>query len=162
MDNLNHTVERYNMLSIQDIRKIVEAVIPFGANPFMYRDGYMFAFHTDEGTEASALRHNSTVEFARQLSDMWEMETSKILVRIETLDDPDGFVSYCQSHLTSDTVTCFKTTPFMFEFQSPFNSMKNVPRNPAGLSAGGIGAIPFRCTDCVCIDKCGKSIISAP
>lgn len=99
MDNLNHTIERYNMLSTEDIRKIVEAVIPFGANPFMYRDGYMFALHTDEGTEASALRHNSRVEFAKTLSDMWEMETSKILVRIDTLADPEGFVKYCQKHL---------------------------------------------------------------
>ena len=122
MDNLNHTIERYNMLSTEDIRKIVEAVIPFGANPFMYRDGYMFALHTDEGTEASALRHNSRVEFAKTLSDMWEMETSKILVRIDTLADPEGFVKYCQKHLTSETVTCFKTTPLMFEFQSPLNS----------------------------------------
>ena len=42
------------------------------------------------------------------------------------------------------------------------DSMRNGPGNAADSSAGGIGAIPFRCTDCVCIDKCGKNIISAP
>lgn len=31
------------------------------------------------------------------------------------------------------------------------NSMKNVPRNPADSSAGGIGTVPFLCIDCVCI-----------
>ena len=29
--------------------------------------------------------------------------------------------------------------------------MKNVPRNPADSSVGGIGTIPFLCIDCVCI-----------
>ena len=29
--------------------------------------------------------------------------------------------------------------------------MKNVPRNPADSSAGGIGTVPFLCIDCVCI-----------
>ena len=30
-------------------------------------------------------------------------------------------------------------------------SMKNEPRNPADSSVGGIGTVPFLCTDCVCI-----------
>ena len=30
-------------------------------------------------------------------------------------------------------------------------SMKNVPRNPADSSVGGIGTVPFLCIDCVCI-----------
>ena len=30
-------------------------------------------------------------------------------------------------------------------------SMKNVPRNPADSSAGGIGTALYQCTDCVCI-----------
>ena len=29
--------------------------------------------------------------------------------------------------------------------------MKNVPRNPADSSVGGIGTVPFLCIDCVCI-----------
>ena len=122
MDGLAGTTEKYNLLSTDDIRTIVETVIPFGANPFMYRDGYMYALHMDEDTKDSAMRHRSRVEIADQLSDMWQEETAKILVRLDTLDDPDVFVQYCQKHLISDTVTCFKTTPFMLEFQSPANS----------------------------------------
>lgn len=121
-DNITHTTQKYNMLSCEDIRTIVEAVLPFGTNPFLYRDGYMFAMYMDEETRQSAIRHNSRVELAEDISDMWSEETSKIMVRTDTLDDPQGFIHFCQTHLCSENVTCFMTTPFLIEFQSPYNS----------------------------------------
>lgn len=121
-DYIDNTIETYNPLGCEDLKKIAEGVIPFGANPFVYREGYMLSMVKDEELVSSSLRHSSRFEICNDISELWEKPNAKLLVRVDHIENKAEFIEYCQKHLTSDTVTCFMTTPFMLEFQSPLNS----------------------------------------
>ncbi|MGM9942112.1 MAG: HAD family hydrolase [Bulleidia sp.] len=121
-DYSDNTVETFNPLSCEDLKRIVEGVLPFGVNPFIYRQGYMFSLRRDHELEASSLRHSSRFEICQDVCEIWSQPTAKLLVRTDHMENREEFIAYCQKHLTSDRVTCFMTTPVMLEFQSPHNS----------------------------------------
>lgn len=121
-DYLNNEIHTYNLLTSSDIRRIVEGIVPFGVNPFIYRDGYMLSLHDDEQLRESSMRHHSDTRICKNVTDMYELPTAKVLIRIDHLKDSEAFEKYCLENICNDNITCFKTTPDMLEFQSPLNS----------------------------------------
>lgn len=121
-DYLTNDISTYNLLSCESIRKVVEGILPFGVNPFIYRDGYMMSLYDDDRMEHSSLKHHSPLRICKEVKEIYEIPTAKILIRTDRMKDPDGFEKYCLENICDENITCFKTTPIMLEFQSPLNS----------------------------------------
>lgn len=121
-DYLSQTVQNYNLLSTSSIKRVIDGIMPFHVNPFIYRDGYMLSLHDDSQLRASSLRHHSKTVICKDISELYEVPTAKILIRTDEMEDSEAFEQYCLEHICNDDITCFKTTPVMLEFQSPLNS----------------------------------------
>ena len=121
-DYLTDEIHTYNLLSVSSIKKIMDGIMPYGVNPFIYRDSYMLSLHDDEELRESSQRHHSETRLCKQISDMYEIPTAKVLIRTDHLKDSEAFEKYCLDNICDKNITCFKTTPDMLEFQSPLNS----------------------------------------
>ncbi|MBE6123614.1 MAG: HAD-IIB family hydrolase [Erysipelotrichaceae bacterium] len=115
-DALSGQDHGFYQLQPEDIREIVEMMEPVDANPFIYIGEDMKSKYIDDMMYASMKRHGIGCEQVKDLSELWEHETPKILFRLKSADQMSYAEKYAAEH-KSERYAAFKTQPTMLEFQ---------------------------------------------
>ncbi len=81
-DEVHHTKTEFYKLKKEYVKEIIEMMAPFNLNPFIYRDDYMLASRMDKDMEASSKRNSQGVHIAKDISELYETDISKIMFRM--------------------------------------------------------------------------------
>ncbi len=110
----------YYKLSRETLKEIVEMMMPFDLNPFIYyKDGQKMT-KLDEQSAASAKRNYMPRYLAKDISELWEQENAKILYRT-----PENMVEEVKAFVAahpSDKYKLVQTQKTMLEFVDPRTS----------------------------------------
>ena len=120
-DTHKKTIEKYNLLTRAQLKTIATAMDEkFHLNPFVYRDGFELSLHMDNELRMSSLRHHSKIEICSDISDLWSMDTGKILYRCDTEKTAEEAEQFGKQF--GNDISCFRTSPTLVEIQSAYNS----------------------------------------
>ena len=87
---------------------------PLDLNPFIYRDDVMVASRMDEQMKASSERNSQDVHVAKDISELYETDISKIMFRMpeSTMIEAEKLVA----NIKNKPYRAFKTQTTMLEF----------------------------------------------
>lgn len=114
-DGLHDEVHEYFRLEPSSIQEIYEKMMPFNANPYIYRDGKILCGHRSEVMEASAKRANKElVSLEDNIEDLWSEGNAKIMFRVKEggMEPIEKFIQKNPSAIYNG----FKTQPTVVEF----------------------------------------------
>lgn len=106
----------FYQLQPEDIEYIVRMMEPVDANPFIYIGEDMKSKYIDEMMYGSMKRHGIRCEQVKNISELWEHETPKLLFRLKSADQMPYAEQYANEN-KPDRYAAFKTQPTMLEFQ---------------------------------------------
>ncbi len=115
-DALKNEDHGFYQLQPEDIREIIEMMEPVESNPFIYIGEDMKSKYIDEKMYASMKRHGIRCEQVRDISELWESETPKLLFRLNSPEQMPHAEQYAREH-KNEKYAAFKTQPTMLEFQ---------------------------------------------
>ncbi len=113
-DEVHHTKTEFYKLKKEYVKEIIEMMAPFNLNPFIYRDDYMLASRMDKDMEASSKRNSQGVHIAKDISELYETDISKIMFRM-----PAELMPKAEERVASfgeKPYRAFKTQTTMLEF----------------------------------------------
>ncbi len=113
-DTLHQTKKEFYKLKKEYVKEIIEMMSPFNLNPFIYRDDIMLASRMDKEMEASSKRNLQGVRVAKDISELYETDISKIMFRM-----PEELMPLAEEHVASfgeKPYRAFKTQTTMLEF----------------------------------------------
>lgn len=113
-DEVHHTKTEFYKLKKEYVKEIIEMMAPFNLNPFIYRDDYMLASRMDKDMEASSKRNSQGVHIAKDISELYEADISKIMFRM-----PAELMPKAEERVASfgeKPYRAFKTQTTMLEF----------------------------------------------
>ena len=113
-DGLTDEIQEFYPLKKEYVKEIIDMMSPLNLNPFIYRDDYMLASRMDEEMKASSMRNHQDVIIAKDISELYESDISKIMFRMpkELMPKAEEIVkSYGEKPYRA-----FKTQTTMLEF----------------------------------------------
>lgn len=113
-DSIHQTKKEFYKLKKEYVKEIIEMMAPFNLNPFIYRDDYMLASRMDKDMEASSKRNSQGVHIAKDISELYETDISKIMFRM-----PEELMPLAEERVASfgkKPYRAFKTQTTMLEF----------------------------------------------
>ncbi len=113
-DTLHQTKKEFYKLKKEYVKEIIEMMAPFNLNPFIYRDDIMLASRMDKEMEASSKRNLQGVRVAKDISELYETDISKIMFRM-----PEELMPLAEERVASfgeKPYRAFKTQTTMLEF----------------------------------------------
>lgn len=118
-DNADGTTKHFHQLTTDQIKRIITGMEPLSDAPMIYCSGYELAYKPDEVMISRAAKHHTKLVEAKELSDLWQNPTAKVLYRQADPARMKEMGTYARAHINDETISSFMTTPENLEFQSP-------------------------------------------
>ena len=112
-DKESNTNNTYNLLSINDLKEIVEIMNEFDVNTHMYLPGIYLSSHETDRAWYSAFKNKRKFVVAKDLSDFYKVENAGIMFRCKLEQMP---AIEAKIALLDKNYVGFKTQPDMIEF----------------------------------------------
>ncbi len=113
-DGLHHQRHDYYKLKREWIKEIMDMMVPFDLNPFIYHHDRMLCLRMDASTERSSRRNHTAARVASDPSELYAEDNAKIMFRIPEEKMPI-VEAYVAKHPSSH-YKAFKTQTTMLEF----------------------------------------------
>lgn len=113
-DEIHDSRKEFYKLKREYIKEIIDLMAPLDLNPFIYRDDVMVASRMDEQMKASSERNSQDVHVAKDISELYETDISKIMFRMpeSTMIEAEKLVA----NIKNKPYRAFKTQTTMLEF----------------------------------------------
>ena len=113
-DGIDDRFDEYYPLKKEYIKEIIDLMSPLDLNPFIYRDDVMVASRMDEQMKASSERNSQDVHVAKDISELYETDISKIMFRMPESVMPEA--EKLVVNIKDKPYRAFKTQTTMLEF----------------------------------------------
>ena len=113
-DEIHDSRKEFYKLKREYIKEIIDLMSPLDLNPFIYRDDVMVASRMDEQMKASSERNSQDVHVAKDISELYETDISKIMFRMPESVMPEA--EKLVVNIKDKPYRAFKTQTTMLEF----------------------------------------------